>query len=85
MLYFLMLAGLLVFCSPITPAKPNQDGSSDRHLNDTETDTGKNTLDSVKQLDYFLYISVKAFCSCKVVLSVADKQLFFAEIIDYTS
>lgn len=43
--YFLMLAGLLVFCSPITPAKPNQDGSSGRQPNGTRAE--KNTLDSV--------------------------------------
>lgn len=58
--YFLMLAGLLVFCSPITPAKPNQDGSSDRQPNERHKS-------EPKQLDYFLYISVKAFCSAEIV------------------
>lgn len=69
--YFLMLAGLLVFCSPITPAKPNQDGSSDRQPN-------RNTAQTENSLTAS-YISVqKAFCS-------ADKQLYSAEIVGYTS
>lgn len=42
-----------------------------------ETTTGNSTGASRKQLDYFLYISVKAFCS-------VEKQLYSAEIVGYT-